>query len=57
MSNLLCVWGGAGGLGKGTETLPANDLGTEKDVEMEQKAPCTLDLHQGNRMPSGVCVS
>lgn len=56
MSNLLCV-GGAGGLGKGTETLPANDLGTEKDVEMEQKAPCTLDLHQGNRMPSGVCVS
>lgn len=43
--------------GKGREALPANDLGIEKDAEMEQKASYTLDLHQGHRMPAGVCVS
>lgn len=31
--------GRAGGPGKGTEALLANDLGIEKDAEMEQKAP------------------
>lgn len=50
MSCPLC--GGQEGWGKEQKFC----LGIRKDAEMEQKAPYTLDLHQGNRMPFGVCV-